>query len=96
MSPRPWKIRRSFGGYVDAIVDRDGEALCYGAIADSDADAIVARVNACEGINPEAVPELREALQMAIKELDALNIDAIGFDRAVLATMREAVAKAAL
>ena len=38
--------------------------------------------------------DLLEALQMALKELDGLNLDAIGFDRTALATMREAVAKA--
>lgn len=38
--------------------------------------------------------DMLEALQMALKELDSLNLDAIGFDRTVLVTMREAVAKA--
>jgi len=41
-----------------------------------------------------AAPDLLEALQMALKELDGLNLDAIGFDPTALATMREAVAKA--
>lgn len=41
-----------------------------------------------------AAPDLLEALQMALTELDGLNLDAIGFDRTALATMREAVAKA--
>jgi hypothetical protein len=67
MSPRPWKIRRSFGGYVDAIVDRDGEAVCYGTIADSDADAIVACVNACDGIDTELLTPRMLGDQIAAK-----------------------------
>jgi len=41
-----------------------------------------------------AAPDLLEALQMALAELDGLNLDAIGFDRTTLETMREAIAKA--
>jgi hypothetical protein len=40
-------------------------------VDEADGDRIVACVNACKGINPEAVPEMLEALRGIAKALDA-------------------------
>ena len=52
---------------VQAIERQPGnnsiEAFCPGPNAAANAHRIVACVNACEGLNPEAVPGLLEALQ---------------------------------
>jgi len=71
-TPGPWKIFDGYGSdrsrpaIVDSIPDRDGRCvancIAFAATTNPEAQAnaarIVACVNACEGINPEAVPEL--------------------------------------
>lgn len=73
-TPGPWKTRR----FDDEAEGRHNftvqAALCEVArmsqvdehIAEANARRIVACVNACEGINPEAVPELLEALGLLL------------------------------
>ena len=69
----------------------------YGAAyqtPDANAERIVACVNACEGINPEAVPEMLEAL----KKIAEANIDSHGghayVHSLVIAIAEQAIVKA--
>ena len=65
----PWKV--SSGSVNNSrwwdITSTNGlPSPCYiGEAKEENAKRIVACVNACEGINPEAVPEMLEALQQA-------------------------------
>ena len=68
-TPEPWPTPVRF----DITGPADDDYSCYWDIVnvgmlDSEEDAVraVACVNACAGINPEAVPEMREALRAII------------------------------
>ena len=90
------KLYAASGGYLrtdttnDIIVD-------LSHTEPADALHIIACWNACEGINPEAVPEMLEALEamnaacnMAdVRERDRLTAAAIPAARAALAKARE-------
>ena len=64
--PEPlWEVvgeGRISTGYVDDIIE-----VRAGARTDSIARMIVACVNACRGVNPEAVPDLLEACKRAAR-----------------------------
>ena len=72
-TPGPWHI----DGYNMAAIIRDkGKrqfetlAVCGGDNWMDNAARIVACVNACEGINPDAVPEMLEALKWVLQCCD--------------------------
>ena len=68
----------------------------------ANARRIVACVNACEGINPEAVPELRDICESILAKVaaamparhDDLTAVSVTFTGADLARLRAAIAKA--
>ena len=70
-APGPWTVGEPDGWDLDeaAIYDRDDDRLTVaereegGVMAIADAKRAVACVNACAGINPEAVPEMLEVLR---------------------------------
>ena len=72
-TPGTWKIKRQpnklFSIYGNAGNAAGTPLLVAQGLREANASRIAACVNACEGINPEAVPELLEAL----KELEALR-----------------------
>lgn len=79
------------------ITIESGEIVCvaHGATkqeAEANAARIVACVNACEGINPEAVPMLVEACREFIRKCDAGEARSLRSYK----QMQEALAKAAL
>ena len=69
---------------------------------EANARRIVACVNACEGINPEAVPELRDICESILAKVaaamparhDDLTAVSVTFTGADLARLRAAIAKA--
>jgi hypothetical protein len=72
------------------------------AFSTEDRERLVSCVNACEGINPEAVPEMEEALQMAARRISAMlddrHVTLPGFARGAMSIsldeIRAALAKA--
>jgi hypothetical protein len=61
----------------------------------ANADRIVACVNACEGINPEAVPDLVAALEDALLSLKRVHVDERDWaDNPVIQNARAALEKA--
>ena len=83
-TPGPWKIYDGYGSdrsrpsIVDSIPDRDGKCVanCIAFASstnnqmDANAARIVACVNACEGINPEAVPEMLSVLHQCLSAVE--------------------------
>ena len=62
-TPEPWE-NKTPGKYKAGNIYAEGEYICTtSGNAQANAERIVACVNACEGINPEAVPDLLEALK---------------------------------
>ena len=72
-TPEPWfAYDCNAGTGIGAVDTDDGEHLNLGAMeSEANAAHIVACVNACAGINPEAVPEMLKALSAC---LEALNV----------------------
>ena len=71
------KIGRSVRGFFQVRGTRDcyREDSDWWAEVEANAERIVACVNACEGINPEAVPVLLEALQEIAKGKGEFSTD---------------------
>ena len=100
-TPEPWRIVHSTGGRA-AVVGADetsiGEwPLGFGETA-LDIERQVACVNACAGINPEAVPELLAACRAVV---NAWHADDRNFEHEIahgtptkLAACRAAIARA--
>lgn len=61
---------------------------------EANAARIVSCVNACEGINPEAVPDLLHQLQMAVVRVELANREGDPILSAWLPGARAAIAKA--
>jgi len=88
-TPGPWRL--TTGAYWLRIVGPAKEAIASfgnqrrwldGVEVAANARRIVACVNACEGINPEAVPDLLEACR---KLIEANSIHAHEIDEDILA-----------
>ena len=110
-TPEPWDIQNRGNLHGDSgrvvVVDRHQMAIArmvdLSEVSYADARRIIACVNGCAGINPEAVPELLEALrklwefkvqyhrdETAEELLDALTTQFEGLQE----TARAAIAKA--
>ena len=99
-TPGPWRLRRS----DLAVVNADASALIawtdrntYGKTRDdiqANARRIVACVNACEGINPEAVPDLLTVLRAAVARVELANREGDPILSAWLPDAQAAIAKA--
>ncbi len=62
-TPEPWtKTKISMPGQV--ILNLPGQSI---QVSEKNADKILSCVNACESLNPEAVPELIEVCKMMIE-----------------------------
>jgi hypothetical protein len=87
-TPEPWKLSQD-----GTITNAEGYVtlLSQSPQARTNAARIVACVNACAGINPEAVPDLRTALRHILEDLD--NWDD-GITQASIIEARAALAKA--
>lgn len=85
-TPGPWKVFYQDDEYPGIeVADRDYSIVVYGDKGDfnagvqgdtheealANAQRIVACVNACEGINPEAVPDMLKALEGAVEAMVA-------------------------
>ena len=97
-TPEPWiacdiaDILGLNAGHFEIYNKPFGAGIVGWAVTKEDAARIASCVNACKGINPEVVPELPEALRIALTDLEQAqkethidfrgSIDAI---RAVLA-----------
>ena len=90
-TPEPWVYRETYNG---DIVHYVGTGTTYRTVASyvdpPDAARIVACVNGCRGINPEAVRELLEACEAAV---NAFEIE-VPTGNEVVAQLRAAIAKA--
>ena len=99
-TPGPWKVSTANPYAVNTV--SGGIATAHGTDdanyseffpsteqAKANARRIVACVNACEGINPEAVPDLLEALKDAVAAYDDADLDG-----AIIRRLRAAIAKA--
>lgn len=80
-TPEPWMA--DLEDYA-SVIDSDGICVCEmppytrspnREKARANAERIVACVNACKGINPEAVPDLLDALKEALYTLDEGNAE---------------------
>ena len=81
-TPGPWIASRTNAGAIPShfqppeVLGRNG-ACCVasqlgnGPEAEANTDRIAACVNACKGINPEAVPELLKALREYVERHEA-------------------------
>lgn len=95
-TPGPWHWEDDEFGNYRAIVG-NGHVLCEAMQYESespfidisvpDAARIVACVNACEGINPEAVPDLMKALDVIVG-FAGFNLENIEAGYAALAKAR--------
>ena len=74
-TPEPWHISEYANGYKGWIEDAQNELVAHApppkSLAEryANAERIVACVNACKGINPEAVPDLLAAAEEAARVL---------------------------
>lgn len=75
-TPGPWEaFEKAEGGYsIESYVESGAWATVAHALDPNNAARIVACVNACEGISPEAVPNLLEALE-AIQVIAYAQVD---------------------
>lgn len=64
--PGPWGIEKCRCGH-DSCSQYTISTQRSSGFSEANANRIVACVNACEGINPEAAPELLEALEEMLK-----------------------------
>lgn len=102
----PW---RYFGGIFSAQmadgapalygVEKEGRKSSENCIAglipiEADAARIISCVNACQGLNPEAVPELLEACKLALARESAQEAVAGDGDKGLISMLRKAIAKA--
>lgn len=87
-TPTPWRVTDDHHARFVMIRHQDYSAIAQTA-EEADAKHIVSCVNACEGINPEAVPDMLSALKEVAKDLRALGIAGEPLDR-----IRAAIAKA--
>jgi hypothetical protein len=79
-TPGPWKALNwmVYDGNDKPICECKGKVVGAGLSApDHNANRIVACVNACEGLNPEAVKEMYEMLRVLNERLDDPEIDAL-------------------
>ena len=96
-APEPWTLEAStlFGAderpIATLIAPQRGDTL-FQYVRKDDAARIVACVNACQGINPEAVPMMLEVLQEALCLM--LVMDGGFTDNPTKAKIRAAIAKA--
>ena len=66
----PWRYE-IWNGLHHTVVDADGETVAFQVSTGEKAQRIVGCVNACEGLNPKAVPRLHNRLKDLIERLDA-------------------------
>jgi hypothetical protein len=82
-TPNVWRIAIGGDGYHILTNDNDGIAREICMVPNREhAEDIVACVNACEGINPEAVPDLLAACKAAddeFKRIDSFIGDFTGY-----------------
>jgi len=86
-TPEPWKNDPELGVL----------SLFWKSVEETDANAarIVACVNACAGINPEAVPELVNALtELELRTREFLAGELVTFPAALLPQVRKTLDKA--
>jgi hypothetical protein len=68
---KPWIVTPSLSGENYTIVSRDSATTVIGSgLTKGNANHIVACVNACEGINPKAVPDLLEACKLLLEDCE--------------------------
>ena len=73
-TPEPWMVEGSNVWQENGLdVDQSSIATTHGPNAEAIAQRIVACVNACRGINPEAVPDLLKAASIALAEIEMKN-----------------------
>lgn len=73
-----WALKTDNGEYIGSFVDRHEKELDY----------ILACVNACQGINPEALPGMVKAVQALIDFQDCkIDGDGIELNRKVRAAL---------
>lgn len=98
-TPEPWRWVDGKGivgsdGWPIATVPGHEASLFRRLVGEREANArrIVSAVNACEGINPDAVPLMREALRRIVANVDRKPNDP--YDVGILRAVRRALAKA--
>lgn len=99
-TPEPWHVAEGrnhllrIAAGTAAVVNDCGDSEVPQHAAN--ADRIVACVNACAGVNPDAVPDMLAALHRADAALSLLMATGNGdrHDRAALDVIRAAIAKA--
>ena len=70
-TPEPWYSKLSAGDHQGLVIsETDGQSIAVTYQGEADAARIVSCVNACAGLNPEAVPLLLDALKAAKKLLE--------------------------
>lgn len=106
-TPAPWKVRANPNGTLSidarepdgtacspASVNGDATDVECGPVTWANARRIVACVNACEGMNPEAVPALLEACRKASALLASLDEDYAEVESDLYDAIRKAEGKA--
>jgi len=98
-TPEPW-YDSSTGNHQGLVLSEgDGQSVAVTYQGPADAARIVACVNACKGLNPEAVPEMLAALESFTRGIDSaeergetfVNLNRLNFHRR---RFRAAIAKA--
>ena len=98
-TPEPWKVTVQENGYVCIETaygtHRDILTGDFITLKASNAERIVACVNACEGLNPEAIPEMLEALQeMVSVACEYYDMDMGDAGSQMIAIANDVIAKA--
>ena len=91
-TPEPWEATPWDDGWIR---DAKGVGVCMVGGLET-RDRIVACVNGCAGINPEAVPDMLAALETLLKEVDTKKLVAgsEGHFKSAATVARAALAKA--
>ena len=90
-TPEPWEMSKPYGGEaggtcvaITGVISHYFEGVNYNSEEEqANAERIVACVNACEGINPEAVGEMLKMLVKARMELKLREMNLEGNDQLI-------------
>ena len=92
-TPGPWRIGDAGHTVFGPPNGEPAPKIIAGGLTRANARRIVACVNACEGINPEAVPDLLQACKAALAYMIDDKASDVSGERA-LSAIRAAIAKA--